>query len=1176
MITRVTQVLAESGAELSREELLDALWLAGRMPRGSGPLARLAAAPESPYGPAEAPTAAAPSPAGPGADGTGEPREPATAGPPDPGPARPVLATAEPARNTAAPQVAALPVRAPDGRAAAGELRLGKSLRPLRQRFPDHRRHELDIARTVTALADTGRPETVTRPVRSRWLSLALVIDDGVSMVLWQRLAAELRALMERAGAFRDVRVHGLDTRGATPLLRTRPYTGSGRLRAPETLSDPTGNTLVLVVSDGVGEAWRDGRMRRVMELWARCGPAAVVQALPTRLWDGSGIAARPWRVTTRRRGGPTRAWHVTDPVLPPDLVHFDSVPVPVLEPTPAAVGDWARLIASPGGTAVLPLWVPGRSRPGRPAAGTGPDDGADAVLRFRDAASPEAYRLAAHLAAVSPVTPPVMRLVQTALGPPTDPGHLTEVFLGGLMHQLTTDSPDRLPHHRRYDFPGDARRLLLTAVSPKELLRTTRAVTAHIEAAVGRSPVFPAWVGHPDGSAVIGDAGRSFGWLKEELLRRLGIAPGGAGGPVPGPGPITAVAGPEPAVPGPGPRAGVAGPEPAAPAGAESGGHGTVTEPPLPRPDQLPPGWEPLLTDDPVRFGRFRPYARSAQGWFHVVMYLALDEDGTAVTVRAPAPEYDRGPEAAGELVRTESECLLRMAGTYAPELLDVQTSPAHVRPWIAAALAHRRADDPSSGPAPNLRAFLEEYGGSVPEAVFLRIGLDVARAVGRAHELGIVHGGLAPRAVLVTDRDVRLVGWMAASVDGADNDHGAGFPRSDAYLGPDDDSSSLTAQSDVAAVGALLLSLLTGRWSDARTPDGRRAVATSGIAPELADTLWRCLDKDPARRPSAATLAAAFARASARPAVSGAGRGTAGMEGLEPEGAARKGAGVSVAADNVRHHRALAWQDPDGHSFHLARSLRILSNRLADDGRLDEALVTVDEAVELFRQQYASSPEIAAPDLARTLGNHSVRLAETGRTAEALAAGYEAVSLYRPPARREPETYGPGLAALLSNLSNRLADADRPGEALDSIEEAVRINRELARLDARSGTRPGPGSHDEALARSLTNLSNRLGGLGRREEGLRAAEEAVRLYGQLAAHRSPEVRVDLAMSLNNLAVRLADTGRHQEALNALAEAARVGPTFPGPRSAALLEADRQGEKIRSWILETLERGQR
>ncbi|MFC8953628.1 tetratricopeptide repeat protein [Streptomyces sp. NPDC057101] len=550
--------------------------------------------------------------------------------------------------------------------------------------------------------------------------------------------------------------------------------------------------------------------------------------------------------------------------------------------------------------------------------------------------------------------------------------------------------------------------------------------------------------------------------------------------------------------------------------------------------------------------------------------MYLALDEDGTAITVRAPVPEYDRGPEAAEELVRTESECLLRMDGTYAPDLLDVGTSPAHMRPWIAAALVHRRADDPSSGPAPNLRAFLEEQGGSVTEAVFLRIGQDLARAVDRAHGLGLVHGGLAPRAVLVTDRDVRLVGWMAASVDGADNDHGVGFPRSDAYLGPNDDGSSLTPESDVAAAGALLLSVLTGRWSDSRTPDGRRAVAASGIAPELADALWRCLDKDQARRPSAAALAAAFTRASARQAVSGAGEGTvrAGAEKPKPEGATRKGADSSVAADNVRHYRALTRQNPDTYALHLVRSLRILSNRLADDGRHDEALGTVDEAVELCRQQFARSPEAVAPDLAETLGNHSVRLGETGRATEALAAGYEAVSLYRPLARREPEAYGPGLAALMSNLSNRLADVDRPGEALDTIEEAVRINRGLADLSA--------GAHGAALARSLTNLGNRLGGLGRREEGLRAAEEAVLLYRELAAHRSADVGADLATSLNNLAVRLADVGRRQEAFDALEEAAEVGRRFHGERSKASREADRQGERIRFWILETPDRRQR
>lgn len=1162
MITRVTQILAESGVELSQEELLDALWLAGRLPQGSGPLDRLAAALESPYQPAEGPVDAALSPAKPGPEDAEEPHEPTTAGHPTPDAARPVLSTPESEEEAGAPQVPALPVRAPDGRAVdAGELRLGKSLRPLRQRFPDPRRHELDIARTVTVLADTGMPETVTRPVRSRWLSLALVVDDGVSMVLWQRLAAELRALTERAGAFRDVRVHGLDTRGVTPLLRTSPYTGSGRLLAPETLSDPTGNTLVLVISDGVGEAWRDGRMQRVIELWARRGPTAIVQALPTRLWDGSGIAARPWRVTTRRRGGPTQAWHVTDPVLPPDLVSFDSVPVPVLEPTPAAVGNWARLIASPGGNTVLPLWSPGRDRPGRPSAGTAPGDGADAdaVLRFRNAASPEAYRLAAHLAAVSPVTPPVMRLVQTALGPPSDPGHITEVFLGGLMHQLATDSPDRLPHHRRYDFSGDARRLLLTAVSPKELLRITEAVTAHIEAAVGRSPVFPAWVGHPDGSAVIGDIGRSFGWLREELLLRLGIAPGGADGAGTGS--------------GPGPRTAGSGQASATPPGAESESSGGATEPHLPGPDELPPGWEPLLTDDPVRFGRFRPYARSARGWFHVVMYLAMDEDGATVTVRAPAPDFDRGPEAARELVRTEAECLIRMGGTYAPRLLGVRTSPALARPWIAAAFVHRRADDPSSGPAPNLRAFLEELGGAVPEEIFLRIGQDLAHAVDRAHRLGLVHGGLAPRAVLVTDLDVRLVGWMAASVDGAENDHGASLPHSDAYLGPADDRSSLTPEGDVAAAGALLLSLLTGGWSDPGSPGGRRAVAASGIAPKLAEVLWMCLDKDPTRRPSAATLAAAFARESARQAASMAGEGAlrSGQEPERPESAGAssrsaepKGAGSSVAADNVEHYRALASRNPDAYAFHLARSLRILSNRLAEDGRLDEALMSVDEAVELFRQQLARSPETVVPDLAETLGNHSVLLGKSGQATAALAAGYEAVSLYRPLAQREPEAYGPGFAALMNNLSNRLADAHRPGEALDTIEEAVQFNRELASLD--------PEAHSEALARSLTNLGNRLGGLDRREEGLRAAEEAVLLYRDLATNQSDNVGADLATSLNNLAVRLADVGRRQEAIDALEEAAEAGRRFGGERSAA----SRQGGRIRAWLLHAPVRGSR
>ncbi|WP_406091282.1 SAV_2336 N-terminal domain-related protein [Streptomyces sp. NBC_01013] len=532
VISRVTKVLAESGAEISYEELLDVLWLARRLPRGVAPVARAVGEPATlseQHGALHHNGSATPVPEAAGHDTPTA--EPTTAESTDPASAKPVQATARP-RAHDDPEVSAgaipsraVAVRAPESRLiGARQLRLGKSLRPLRQRFPDRRRYELDIARTVAAMADTGVPEPVTRQARTRWLSLALVVDDGISMVLWQRLAADIRALMERAGAFRDVRVYGLDTRGAIPSLRASPYRHRSRLLSPKTLCDPSGNTLVLIVSDGVGAAWRNGGMRQVTGRWGRCGPTAIVHALPTRLWAGTGIGARRWQVTTRRRGGPTCAWHVTDPDLPPDLVRFDSVPVPVLTPTPEAVADWALLIASPGGTALLPLWDGGQQSCGRPAADTRGIDAAEAVLRFREAASAEAYRLAAHVAAVAPVTPPVMRLVQAAIGPPTDPGHLMEVFLGGLMHEADAAEPERLPHHRRFDFASDARRILLSAVSPKELLRTTDAITRHIEAAVGRAPVFPAWVGHPEGFSVIDDIGRPFGWLREQLLTRLGI----------------------------------------------------------------------------------------------------------------------------------------------------------------------------------------------------------------------------------------------------------------------------------------------------------------------------------------------------------------------------------------------------------------------------------------------------------------------------------------------------------------------------------------------------------------------------------------------------------------------------------------------------------------------------
>src|SRR5689334_16066131 len=75
-------------------------------------------------------------------------------------------------------------------------------------------------------------------------------------------------------------------------------------------------------------------------------------------------------------------------------------------------------------------------------------------------------------------------------------------------------------------------------------------------------------------------------------------------------------------------------------------------------------------------------------------------------------------------------------------------------------------------------------------------------------------------------------------------------------------------------------------------------------------------------------------------------------------------------------------------------------------------------------------------------------------------------------------------------------------------------------------------PDAFQPYLAASLTNLSDQLASLGRREEARAPSEEASRIYREVAAARPGAFRSDLAMALNSLSGRLAGLGRREEAL--------------------------------------------
>ncbi|WP_225826618.1 SAV_2336 N-terminal domain-related protein [Streptomyces naphthomycinicus] len=793
-LAEVLRVLTACGRELDADQVLDVLWLARRLPADAcAPLLRE---------PAPAPAGPAPAP-GPGPEPS-VPRHPAPE--PDdpdlPDLTAPSLYAA--ARQTPVPEVRrlapavpeprrAMPVRVPEDKALGDELELGRALRPLRRRLDSRHRTEIDEERTAAQLAETNLPDVVERPVRERWLNLALLVDDGLSMLLWHRLGAELRTLLERLGAFATTRVLGLDTRSARePCLRARPFRpGSGHLPL-STVNDPSGRTLVLVVSDGMGAAWRSGALHRLLAEWAARGPVAVLQTLPPEMWEASGIAAERWQATTRRIGGANAAWEVRDPVLPPEVSPFEGVPVPVLEPAPSSLGPWARLLASPGITVELPLLV----RPDPYGSVTGARD-LTSAQHFRDAASPEAYRLAAHLAAVSPLSVPVMRLVQSAVPWPATTSQLAEVFLGGLVRPHPAPVPGPLPaKHRVFDFAEESKTVLLDSVPQAELLRTSRRIGRHLEELAGNSPDFPAWLAHPDGSAQLPGTHQPFTSVERRLLARFGVS-------------FDRVPGLHRAEPD--------------------------------RAAEPTDDWEPLTGADPVRLG---PYTlRDRRRGRRTVLYRGIDARGTEAVLRTPRPDL---PAANAQLIAVEAEVLGRLQAQYAPALLA--TGPDDSPPWLA--MAPVRDQDTADGQPPRLSDVFARSleDGTAPFDLVrgLLLSWHLANALALCHAGGLVPADFGMDSVYVLRRTIVLGDLSDYTVDGR-------------YLGA---GPAPTVADSMRALGAMLQLISSKAGVELpNLPDGMHLWQGDGWE-QLRRLVLRCLDDDPARRPTASEVADALAK--------------------------------------------------------------------------------------------------------------------------------------------------------------------------------------------------------------------------------------------------------------------------------------------------------------------------
>ncbi|MFF5981562.1 SAV_2336 N-terminal domain-related protein [Streptomyces olindensis] len=515
MFQELREVLRAAEVPMEGEDLLDVLWLAARMPSGAAaPLAgalrgSAVQAPDDGPPPLGLRTGQDRSAAGDAVPGGGNPAD----AEPRQEPARHVGVISGPTGSAPADAL-----WTPGAKALGSALSLGRALRPLKRRVPSRLRTEFDEGATAALQADTRTPQMVLRPQPERWLRLALVIDGGMSMLLWERQCAELKAIFERSGAFRQVETYQIRYGPGGDVRLGRPWSGDNTATRPaNSLADASGQTMVLIVTDGAAAAWRDGRMIPVVAGWARRGPTAVVHTLPRRLWAGSGVRGDTWHVASPRPGAPNTAWTVAHQVLPPAVAPAPAVAVPVLELTPAGFATWAAVNTVVGRPVTMRLWTPRRA-----------SDRAVEPLRvsatdFSRAASPEALRLAAHLAAMAPVTVPVMQLVHSCLDQGQGAVPLAEVLLGGLVQPLPPSSGEPLAgRHRLFDFTAEAKDLLLDAVPTAELIDCGRRVGQRIESLGGGSSDFPAW---PMGREHPGGA-KPFAYLGAALQARLGLSP--------------------------------------------------------------------------------------------------------------------------------------------------------------------------------------------------------------------------------------------------------------------------------------------------------------------------------------------------------------------------------------------------------------------------------------------------------------------------------------------------------------------------------------------------------------------------------------------------------------------------------------------------------------------------
>ncbi|HWC84870.1 MAG TPA: SAV_2336 N-terminal domain-related protein, partial [Pseudonocardiaceae bacterium] len=369
---------------------------------------------------------------------------------------------------------------------------MARALRPLHRRVLARHGPEgiLDEEATAERAVQDQLWLPVIRPVMERWLDLTLVVDANPSTVLWRSTISAFESFLEQLGTFRTIQRRLLDsvalTAGAPEIPMLRGEVADTPPRPPAEVADTTGRRVVLVVTDGVSNRWRDDSFGRVLAHWGRSMPTSVIHLLPQRLWPKGGLRPHRATLTTHGRLKPNARWAVSLPdswLEPGPEVPEHKVPVPVFELEARWLRRWVQLLLGHNDHPIdTTVWLTDDSRRTEQEIiekdAENPEkeipEGVSSLERvnyFRHTASPTAFRLASLLAAV-PVTLAVARSVLDELVPEAGVEHLAEVLTSGLFETDPGEGERRRSDNLRYHARQGVREELLSGLRRSDTVR--------------------------------------------------------------------------------------------------------------------------------------------------------------------------------------------------------------------------------------------------------------------------------------------------------------------------------------------------------------------------------------------------------------------------------------------------------------------------------------------------------------------------------------------------------------------------------------------------------------------------------------------------------------------------------------------------------------------------------